>query len=519
MPDVLRPLPIISKPGVRRDGTLLQSDHYSDALWCRWYMGLPKKIGGYEQLTNRLPEKVYGMNVDELGNSSYVHVGSSSRYSQFVISDAGVIPTVINRTPASLVTDDNNVWQADVMYDSISGSASIITVATPTLDNVYGETDAQIFIGPLTDSTPLVNLTGSSESLVSGGVVVLHPYLVVYGNDGLLRWSVPNEPQDLTGTGSSGANGARIAEDKILKGLPLRGGPGNSPAGMFWSVRSLIRMSFVGGTSVFDFDTLSHNISLMSPSAVVEYDGVYYWAGIDRFYVYDGVVRELPNIMNFNWFFDGINRTWRGKVFAFAVPRWGEIWWCYPRDDATECTHAVIFNVREQTWYDTELPQGGRSSAGYSQIYASPLLTGVDEDDTTTGYILWRNEVGVDQVIGSQSLAIESYFVTSPYFPAEGGTDVDLYVERIEPDFVQAGTLRAYLLMQPNARAPVVETDSRTITEQVPDTGVAKEEQAIYFRDGRRQVRFKFESNEAGGDYLMGQCMAYVKDAPPRLNT
>ena len=63
-------------------------------------------------------------------------------------------------------------------------------------------------------------------------------------------------------------------------------------------------MSFVGGAPVFDFDTLSHNISVMSAASIIEYDSVYYWPGVDRFYVFDGVLRELQNEMNRNWFFD-----------------------------------------------------------------------------------------------------------------------------------------------------------------------------------------------------------------------
>ncbi len=69
----------------------------------------------------------------------------------------------------------------------------------------------------------------------------------------------------------------------------------------------------------------------MSPNAVVDYDGVYFWAGVDRFLMYNGVVREVPNVMNLNWFFDGLDPRQRAKVFAFKNPRYGEIWWCYPR--------------------------------------------------------------------------------------------------------------------------------------------------------------------------------------------
>jgi hypothetical protein len=84
----------------------------------------------------------------------------------------------------------------------------------------------------------------------------------------------------------------------------------------------------------------------------------------------------VPNQLNLNYFFDGINPRAKNRVHAFKVTRFGEIWCCYPRGDATECTHAVIYNVRENTWYDTELPNGGRSASNFNNGLAAPLLTG-----------------------------------------------------------------------------------------------------------------------------------------------
>jgi len=40
--------PLLSKPGIQRDGTNFASDSYIDGQWCRFYMGRPRKIGGYK---------------------------------------------------------------------------------------------------------------------------------------------------------------------------------------------------------------------------------------------------------------------------------------------------------------------------------------------------------------------------------------------------------------------------------------------------------------------------------------
>src|SRR6266481_5410074 len=117
---------------------------------------------------------------------------------------------------------------------------------------------------------------------------------------------------------------------------------------MFWALDALIRVSFQSAsTGYFNFwryDTVTNKMSILSKNSVIEYDGVFYWAGVDRFFMYNGVVQELPNDTNLNYFFDNLNTVQRNKVFAVKVPRYGEIWWFFPKGNAqTECNAAVIY--------------------------------------------------------------------------------------------------------------------------------------------------------------------------------
>jgi len=168
-----------------------------------------------------------------------------------------------------------------------------------------------------------------------------------------------------------------VATGKIVQGLPVRGGS-NAPSGLFWSLDSLVRVSYVGGvgtpTQYWRYDIISSQSSIMSSQSVIEYDGIYYWCGVDRFLLYNGAVKEIPNSFNQNYFFDNLNYAQRQKVWATKVPRFGEIWWFYPRGDATECTDAVIYNIRENCWYDAGQALGARRSDGYfSQIFHYPI--------------------------------------------------------------------------------------------------------------------------------------------------
>jgi hypothetical protein len=239
-----------------------------------------------------------------------------------------------------------------------------------------------------------VTLTFNNNISVSGGVVSLHPYLFVYGNNGLIQNCSAGNTNDWV---SADANATNVASGKIVQGLPVRGGS-NAPSGLFWSLDSLIRVSFIGGTGTpaqyWRYDIISSQSSILSSQSAIEYDGVYYWCGVDRFLLYNGVVKEIPNTMNQNYFFDNLNYDQRQKVWATKVPRYGEIWWFYPRGDATECTDAIIYNVRENTWYDAGEAPGAQRSAGYfSQVFAYPVAADWHGSTAQTVFTDTFNEV------------------------------------------------------------------------------------------------------------------------------
>jgi hypothetical protein len=270
-----------------------------------------------------------------------------------------------------------------------------------------------------------------------------------------------------------------------------------------------------GGTPIWDFDTVGE-ISVMSSRSIIEYDGIYFWPGVDRWLSYNGVIREIPNTFNTNFFFDRINMAQRQKCFAYKVPRFGEIWWCFPLDDATECNHAIIYNVRENYWYDTALPNGGRSDGIYAKVYFKPFMTGVDLG--TVGYTLWQHETGVN-AIGASTEPIPSYFETNEIsmLSADEPEDGTLGISTIEPDFVQAQSLILTVKGRANARAPQIVHAPITITEQEPvAVGVEAERQLAQTKFTHRLMSFKFESNDIDGNYEMGRVIGHIQPAGGR---
>lgn len=528
---------IASQPGIKRDGTKFEGDAYVDGQWMRFQRGLPRKVGGYRSINKYLQGVVRTLHEYTQDQLTYIHGGSSSRIEQFYIDGNYNTSVISNRTPTSLTASDANLWQFDVETTAATAGLQIVAQVAPNLNCICNSLGGQLFYGdlfgsgPLTEVTTFPSLPVGSVSL-TGGVVSLHPFTFVFGNDGFIMWSPDCADFTVTDAGY-----AYVTGQKIVRGMPLRGGPGNSPSGLFWSADSLVRASYVGGTQVFQFDTISSQSSIMSAQSVIEYDGIFYWIGSDRFLSFNGVVREVENNLNQNFFFDNVNMAYRQKVFAFKVPRFGEIWWCFPFGDSTEPDWAVIYNVRDNTWYDTPLPNGGRSAGLFPAVFRKPLMAGSnpyyltdDERITESGgderitetdgdyrvteesgeprYKFWVHEVGTDEIDGIYERPIQSFFETADIsIPAQQGVNNATQVLMLEPDFVQSGPMTVQVRGRANARAPEVNGVIMTFE----DTATLPQEQVVFLKTQRRELRFRFESFVLGGDYQMGFIMAHIQ--------
>lgn len=433
-----------TQPGIQRDGTVLDKNYYQDGRWVRFQRGRPRKMQGYREIIDNLSGPSRGMYLDPNNTFNNIFSGYNNGLQVLAINNLGVGAGLQDFTLTGFTPNDDNLWQFDSEFDGFgTGYQQLLAHPGQNLNDIASDVNTPVLSGDITGTTlsavGVFTATGSTNSTntitldatnllvgagqlvtgsgipantyvvsitsgvtvtlsnaatatasgvtftfdnqvsVSGGVVTLHPYVFVYGNNGLIRNCAAGNTADWV---SSDANETNVAATKIVKGLPVRGGS-NSPSGLFWSLDSLIRVSYTpttvttgatASTFYWRYDVISSQTSIMSSQCVVEYDGIYYWIGVDRFMLYNGVVKEIPNNMNQNYFFDNLNYEQRQKVFANKVPRYGEIWWYYPRGDATECTDAIVYNIRENCWYDAGEAIGARRSSGYfSQVFHYPL--------------------------------------------------------------------------------------------------------------------------------------------------
>ena len=508
--------------------------------------------------------------------------------------------------------DSRNSWQFDAQFSPVGGTLNCLAHPGLNLQNIDSGIPTQVLIGNVApDADNDYYFTGLSDSAgqnptykpisVDGGVCVLYPFIFVYGSHGYIannNVSSTYSSQNLYDWNGPFSNQVNVASSKIVKGMPMRGGT-NSPSGLFWATDSLIRVSFNSQATAlyWTYDIVSSQISIMSSNAVVEMDGIFFWMGVDRFYLYNGSVQVLPNDKNVNWLFDNLNYEQRQKVWATKVPRYNEIWFFYPRGTATECTDAIIYNVKDKLWYDAGQAVGAQRSCGYTtelfptpiwadwnynvpysaplaivnhpaslaaptnkQMYFSGDVTGIlspgdyltlasDTSEvpfvyqvvssvhyyappvgtpgvtlvtvatvltsvstagtlvypTNGGYSIWQHEFGLNEIGLFGENAIYSSITTSDISWLTGSPSGDnlvgvnrrMHLRRIEPNFLQSGTMALTILGRKFAGGQSEENSGPYYFTQ--ETG------KIDLRIEHRLIRLQFESNEIDGNYEMGR--------------
>ena len=560
--------------GIQKDGTVFDSPMYVDGRWVRFQRGRPRKMGGYRSIFINVPSISRGMIMQSQTGLNYVYSGFFDSLKYWQTDDnngVGSGPTGI--TLNNFTSSANNLWQFDIGYD-YNGTGALQLIAHPgqNLLNIYSTAETPVLTGSFPGGTlskvgvftAVGNLSGTTITIasanfligvgqvvtgtgipanttvtaatvagsttavtvsnsmttgtsitvtfdnsvsVSGGACMLYPYLFVYGNNGTIRNSSAG---DFSNWIAADANENSVSATKIVKGMAVRGGT-TSPAGLFWSLDSLIRVTYspttVGASTLYwKYDIVTSQSSILSSQCVIEYDGIYYWCGVDRFLAYNGVVQEIKNNTNINYFFDNLNFTQRQKVWAAKIPRWGEIWWFYPHGDSEECNNAIIFNVRDQIWYDAGFAVGANRSAGvFSEVFKYPIWAD-NQENQSGNYSLWQHEIGTDTVYLSNVSAVESYFETNSIGWVGGGPGQRtlqganrwIRLERLEPDFVQTGDMS--LVVTGKGYAEDVDDPSDPY-DFSPST------LKLDLREQRREMRLKFISNTVNGNYQMGNVL------------
>lgn len=487
---------LVLKPGIQKDGTLFQGEACTEGHWTRFRRGKPRKMGGmkainisYERLSN-VPNLATNLLLVSASNQAVLmYVGNNMGVYKVVLDEHLNLSFDAGRIIRIQGNGNTALWESTIII--YNNKRTIVFMKTLSMQDITSNSTSTIYykeleINNLSSQTP-IRIADLPEA-ASGGMVWVKPYLIIYGSNGYVRFSTQTNPFVFEG-GNSGDIDLGIS-DKVIYAAPVRGGA-NSPCLLFWTLSSVIRVSnsgvTIGGAITFTNDIVSNSSTILSSRCVVEHNGVFYWIGTDKFYVYNGIVDQLINNTNRDYFFRNLDLNKRQSVFGVKHPAYDEIWWHFPEivnsnDPTIGCTHAVIYNFSLNVWYDTAIERDAGmyfSDIGSLFTYGSPF---VNRDNNS---YIWQHEVGINQLSippgsnASVSVPIVSFF-TTPIFswagfnPTAMGSGnkpqtIDRWIalKRIEPDFVMNNfddEIELVVNSIEYAQSPVVRTNSIAFT-------------------------------------------------------
>jgi hypothetical protein len=313
----------------------------------------------------------------------------------------------------------------------------------------------------------------------------------------LLRWSDQEDATNWTPSAINQAGSLRLSRGtKIVAASQAR------QELLVWTDSSLYSLQYVGAPAVWAATLVGENISISSRNSVAYANGVAYWMGKDKFYMYDGRAQPLQCDVR-KYVFNNFDTDQYGQVFSGTNEAFHEVWWFYCSSGSTTIDSYVIYNYLEKIWYYGTLARTAWLDSG---LRDKPLAA-------TYNLNLVDHETGIDDNIGATAAAISAYVVSSDFDIGDG--DRFSLVNRVIPDVSFDGstainpvtTMTLYALASSGSgyNSPASEGGSSNATiTRTASSPVEVFTDLINIRVRGRQLAMKFESSAAGVTWQLG---------------
>ena len=455
------------------------------------------------QLTETTTANVYTIDAGSNASSSATGGGTVTAAYQINVGPAFVVP---------LVGWGASSWGSGTWGIGATSTDSIRIWSQANFgeDLIFGPRDGGIYIWDATNglTTRAVALTGTEVPTSQKLILVsdINRFVFCFGcnelasitiNPMLIRWS---DQEDATNwlpaaTNQSGdlilSNGTQIVAAKQSRQEVL-----------VWTDAALYALQYVGAPVVWNAQLVGENISIASQNAVAYANGVAYWMGRDKFYMYDGRTQPLQcNLRKF--VFNDFNEEQYEQVFAGTNESYHEIWWWYCSSDSNVSDRYVVYNYLEQVWYYGTMNRTAWLDSGLRNY---PLAA-------TYSNNLVNHEQGVDDNETATTIAIPAY-VSSAQFDLEDGHQF-AFIWRILPDITfdgsEVGSPSATMTLLPlqnsgsgyNSPASVGGSNSAGVT-RTATLPVEEFTGQIFTRVRGRQLAIKVESSDVGVTWQLG---------------
>jgi len=404
-------VPLDIPAGFYRNGTdLEQSGRWRDGSLVRWRDGSLRPIGGWqERKASFCTNPVRGMHTWESNNGdAYLAGGSYSELKAMTGNgttyDIAPSDLVTGREDAEVETGYGYGFYGDGFYGTpIQQNANAVPEEATqwNIDN-WGEylvaankDDGRLLewqLNPAVKAAPIANAPTGNLGLV----VTEERFIFALGsgnNPRKISWCDRENNTVWTPAATNEAGDIELADSgQIMQGVRTRGQT------LILTDTSAHTARYLGPPYVYGFERVGTSCGAISRKAASDVDMGVFWMGQRGFFRFDGnSVQEIPCDV-FDYVFGDFNPAQQSKVWSFANGQYGEVWWFYCSEGATEIDRYVAYDYKEGHWLIGNLSRTAGVERG---VFRYPFLAGHNSDSD-----IYEHEVGLN--VDSSSIFAES---------------------------------------------------------------------------------------------------------------
>ena len=394
--------------------------------------------------------------------------------------------------PTGVITQTSRVWALDNWGEDLI--ATIVGGKTYYLDTstfvISRSTRATLLANAPTQSNYMVvssrdrHLIFLGTETTAGDTNTYDPMAVLFGDQESIT--------DFTPNATNTAGFQRLSSgNRIVTAVRTRGDL------ILLTNTSAHQMQFVGPPYTFSFKQTGTNCGAISPHAAVEAENVVYWMSDGGFFLFDGVVKQIPCTVQ-DYVYSDIDDEEQFTTYAGVNLQFAEVSWFYASQNSNYINRVVTYNYREQVWTIGTL---ARTVWAPRDVFAYPLAASYDANSTalaqptviglTAGRSTLYNQEYGDNADGS---AMESYITTADFALGDGNDS--MFIRRYIPDFrnQSGGVGMQFLVRQYPGQTQTVASS----------TVVYSTTTKVDMRARGRQVAIKMTSSDTGSTFRFG---------------
>ena len=299
----------------------------------------------------------------------------------------------------------------------------------------------------------------------------------------LVRWSTQ---EDFTKWGPTATNTA--GDQRLQVGTKIVTMVSSREETIISTDEAIYGMTFVGPPFIFSFRLLATNAGAAGINTMINVDGNVYWMGKSNFFVYDGVVKEIPCPVQY-YVFDRIQKDYIDKTIIGHNKKFKEVTWFYVSDANSSGTvnpepdSYVTFNYLENAWSIGTMDRTAwLDSFGFRKV---PFAFDPD------GY-LYNHETGTS----ANGSAMSAYVESSPREITQDGENLYL-VDKVIPDVTMTSDTNLYVDLNTRKYPNATEVTKGPFT-------ITSSTQKVSTRAKGRQIAMKVYSTGTDDDWSMG---------------